>query len=273
MKTILKRSILFIFSALAFSYCTTVPMTGRTQLKFLPDSEMLAMSFTQYNDFLSQNKLSTNEAQIRVVREVGMRIQGAVEKYMADSNMAGRIKDFRWEFNLVDDKQVNAFCMPGGKVVVYTGIMPICQDATGLAVVMGHEIAHAIAEHGNERMSQTLLANGLLTVGGTLMQSKNPTMTKQILLQAAGVATNLGILSFSRQHESEADRIGIIFSAMAGYDPREAPRFWQRMAAGSNGQAPPIFLSTHHSHETRIKDLEALIPEAMKYYESSSFRR
>lgn len=273
MKTILKRSILFIFSALAFSYCTTVPLTGRTQLKFLPDSEMLTMSFSQYNTFLSQNKLSNNQAQIGIVREVGVRIQQAVEKYMADNNMADRIKDFRWEFNLVDDKQVNAFCMPGGKVVVYTGIMPICQDATGLAVVMGHEIAHAIAEHGNERMSQTLLANGLLTVGGAVLQSKNPTMTKQLMLQAAGVVTNLGMLSFSRSHESEADKIGLIFSSMAGYDPREAPRFWQRMAASSGGQAPPVFLSTHPSHDTRIRDLEALMPEAMKYYESSSLRR
>ncbi|TAH18491.1 MAG: M48 family peptidase [Cytophagales bacterium] len=273
MKIVIRRSILFIFSALIFSYCTTVPLTGRTQLKFMPDSELLTMSFTQYNDFLSKHQLSNNQAQIGVVREVGVRIQQAVEKYMADNNMASRIKDFRWEFNLVDDKQVNAFCMPGGKVVVYTGIMPICQDATGLAVVMGHEIAHAIAEHGNERMSQTLLANGLLTVGGAVLQAKNPSMTNQLLLQAAGVVTNLGMLSFSRSHESEADKIGLIFSSMAGYDPREAPRFWQRMAAGSGGQAPPVFLSTHPSHETRIKDLQALIPEAMKYYESSPLRR
>jgi len=231
------------------------------------------MSFTQYNDFLSQHKLSNDQAQVGVVREVGVRIEQAVKKYMADNNMASRIKDFRWEFNLVDDKQVNAFCMPGGKVVIYTGIMPICQDATGLAVVMGHEIAHAIAEHGNERMSQTLLANGVLAVGGAVLQGNNPTLTKQLMMQAAGVATNLGMLSFSRQHESEADRIGLIFSSMAGYDPREAPRFWQRMAAGSGGQAPPVFLSTHPSHETRIKDLEALIPDAMKYYAKSSLKR
>ncbi len=267
----MKRIIVFVLSAFLFSYCTTVPLTGRRQLKFMPDSELLTMSFTQYSQFLSQHRLSTNQTQTAVVREVGVRIQQSVEKYMADNNMTDRIKDFRWEFNLVDDKQVNAFCMPGGKVVIYTGIMPICQDATGLAIVMGHEIAHAIAEHGNERMSQTMLANGLLTVGGAVVQAKNPSLTNQLLLQAAGVATNLGMLSFSRQHESEADHIGLIFSSMAGYDPREAPRFWQRMAAASGGgQQPPAFLSTHPSHEKRIQDLEAEIPAAMKYYESAT---
>lgn len=264
----MKRVILFVFSAFIFSYCTTVPLTGRRQLKFMPDSELLTMSFTQYSQFLSQHRLSTNQNQTAVVREVGVRIQQAVEKYMADNNMSERIRDFRWEFNLVDDKQVNAFCMPGGKVVIYTGIMPVCQDATGLAVVMGHEIAHAIAEHGNERMSQTMLANGLLTVGGAVVQSRNPSLQNQLLLQAAGVVTNLGMLSFSRSHESEADKIGLIFSSMAGYDPREAPRFWQRMAQAGGGQQPPEFLSTHPSHERRINDLEAMIPDAMKYYES-----
>lgn len=273
MKTNFKRLIFFVFVAFTFSYCTTVPITGRTQLKFMPDSELLSMSFSQYDQFLSQNRLSTNQMQISMVREAGGRIQQAVEKYMADNNMSNRIKDFRWEFNLVEDRQVNAFCMPGGKVVVYTGIMPICQTAEGLAVVMGHEIAHAIAEHGNERMSQTLLANGLLTVGGAILQSRNPSLTNQLLLQAAGVVTNLGMLSFSRNHESEADKIGLIFSAMAGYDPREAPRFWQRMAAAGGGQQPPEFLSTHPSHDRRIQDLEREIPNVMKYYESSAFRK
>ncbi|MCU0390009.1 MAG: M48 family metallopeptidase [Thermoflexibacter sp.] len=273
MKAVLKKSILLIFTALAFSYCTTVPITGRKQLKFMPDSELLAMSFSQYNQFLSQNRLSTNQNQINMVRTVGLRIQQAVETYMAEKGMADRIKDFRWEFNLVEDRQVNAFCMPGGKVVIYTGILPICRDENGLAIVMGHEIAHAIAEHGNERMSQTLLANGLLTAGGVIVQSKNPSLTNQLLLQAAGVVTNLGLLSFSRQHESEADKIGLIFSSMAGYDPRDAPSFWQRMAGASNGQKPPEFLSTHPSHERRISDLEAMMPEAMAYYEKSINRK
>jgi predicted Zn-dependent protease len=238
----------------------------------MPDSELLAMSFSQYNQFLSQNRLSTNQAQVNMVRGVGVRIQRAVEAYMAEKGMSDRIQDFRWEFNVVEDRQVNAFCMPGGKVVVYTGIMPICRDENGLAIVMGHEIAHAIAEHGNERMSQTLLANGLLTVGGGIVQSKNPSLVNQILLQSAGVVTNLGLLSFSRQHESEADKIGLIFSSMAGYDPREAPAFWQRMAGASNGQQPPEFLSTHPSHDRRIRDLEAMMPEAMAYYEKSPMR-
>ncbi len=272
MKQFLKKFIFLALIAFTFSYCNTVPVTGRRQLKFMPDSELLAMSFSQYNQFLSQNRLSTNQAQVNMVRGVGTRIQRAVEAYMAERGMSDRIENFRWEFNVVEDRQINAFCMPGGKVVVYTGIMPICRDENGLAIVMGHEIAHAIAEHGNERMSQTLLANGLLTVGGAIIQSKNPSLINQILLQSAGVVTNLGLLSFSRQHESEADKIGLIFSSMAGYDPREAPAFWQRMAAASNGQQPPEFLSTHPSHDRRIRDLEAMMPEAMSYYEKSPMR-
>ena len=153
--------------------------------------------------------------------------------------------------------------MPGGKVAFYTGIMPMCQDETGVAVVMGHEVAHAVANHGRERMSEGLVANGLLG-GLSAAVGQNPTLTQEILMQSAGIGTQLGMLSFSRTHESEADEIGLIFMAMAGYDPREAPEFWKRMDSG--GELPPEFLSTHPHPSTRIKDLEEKIPEAMKYY-------
>jgi predicted Zn-dependent protease len=176
------------------------------------------------------------------------------------------LNGFHWEFNLIDDpKTVNAWCMPGGKVAFYTGIMPLCQDETGVAVVMGHEVAHAIANHGRERMSEGMVAQlGLNTLSAALGQ--HPTATKQLMLQAVGVGTQIGMLKFSRQHESEADRIGLVFMAMAGYDPNKAIEFWQRMESQQNGSAPPEWLSTHPSHSTRIADLKKEMPEAMKYY-------
>jgi predicted Zn-dependent protease len=184
---------------------------------------------------------------------------------MESKGASGQLSTFKWEFNLIqDDKTVNAWCMPGGKVAFYTAILPICKDETGVAIVMGHEVAHAIANHGKERMSQGMLANGLLgTLGAAAGQ--NPTLTQQILLQSIGMGANVGLLKFSRENESEADHIGLIFMAMAGYDPNEAPKFWERMSSLSGGQQPPEFLSTHPSHETRIKDLEGWIPEAMSY--------
>jgi predicted Zn-dependent protease len=201
-----------------------------------------------------------------MVKSVGARIQSAVERYMAQNNLSSQLAGFKWEFNVIDDpKTVNAWCMPGGKVAFYTGIMPICQDENGVAVVMGHEVAHAIANHGRERMSQAMVANmGLSTLSAALGQK--PTMTKQLMLQAIGVGTQIGLLKFSRQDESEADHIGLIFMSMAGYDPNNAVSFWERMEKMSGGGSPPEFLSTHPSHATRISDLKGEIPEAMKYY-------
>jgi predicted Zn-dependent protease len=250
--------------------CAKVPMTGRRQLKLVSDSELNALSFQAYNQFLSENKVVNSSKEATMVRNVGARMQNAVETYMRQNNLTEVTQGFKWEFNTVQDDQINAFCMPGGKVVVYTGIMPVAQTETGLAVVMGHEIAHAIAKHGNERTSQSLLANGLLQ-GGSVLVSTNPTLTRQIALQAAGVGTQLGLLKFSRDQESEADEIGLIFMAMAGYNPEEAVPFWQRMAAANKGgQAPPEFISTHPSNETRITRLQKLIPKAMKYYNGST---
>jgi predicted Zn-dependent protease len=245
--------------------CSTVPVTGRKQLDLVPNSQMLSMSFTEYDTFLKQNKLSGDAANTAMVKRVGQRIQQAVETYMAQNNLSGELAGFQWEFNLVDNKEPNAWCMPGGKVVVYTGILPLTQSETGLAVVMGHEIAHAIAKHGNERMSQGLVQQ----LGGVALDvalSQKPAETRNLFLTSYGVGSQLGLLKYGRTQESEADHLGLIFMAMAGYDPQQAIPFWERMAAQSQGQAPPEFLSTHPSDATRVADLRRLMPEAMKYY-------
>jgi predicted Zn-dependent protease len=227
---------------------------------------MLSMSLQQYDTFLKENKVSTNKEQTDMVKRVGARIQGAVERYFTTKGMGSRLASYKWEFNLVEGKEVNAWCMPGGKVVVYTGILPVAQGETGLAVVMGHEISHAIAEHGNERMSQGLLAQ----FGGAALSealSTQPAATQQLWMSVYGVGAQYGaILPYSRMQESEADRLGLIFMAMAGYDPHEATSFWQRMASQKGGQAPPEFLSTHPSDAARIEKIRQMIPEAMSYY-------
>lgn len=246
--------------------CATVPVTGRSSLHILPDSEVMTMSFQQYSDVLKKSKLSNDATKVQMVRRVGTRIARASEEFMRDAGMESEIKNFQWEFNLIqDDKTVNAWCMPGGKVGVYTGILPVTRDETGLAVVMGHEVGHAIAKHGNERMSQGLLAQ-LGAAGLSVALSTQPGPTSDIFMAAYGVGTNVGILlPYSRIHESEADRIGLSLMARAGYDPRAAVPFWQRMSE-KGGSKPPEFLSTHPAPETRIKQIEALIPEAMRYY-------
>ncbi len=259
----------YLFAAcalLVITSCSTVPITGRSQLNIIPGSSMLSMSLTQYDTFLKEHKLSTDRAQTDMVRRVGARIQNSVERYFAQQGMSSRLSSYEWEFNLVEDKQINAWCMPGGKVVVYTGILPVTQGETGLAVVLGHEISHAIAEHGNERMSQGLLAQ----FGGAALSealSSQPAATKDLWMSVYGVGAQYGaILPYSRMQESEADHLGLIFMAMAGYDPRDAVTFWQRMATKSGGQAPPEFLSTHPADAKRIENIKALIPEAMRYY-------
>lgn len=252
----------FLLFAIA---CATVPITGRRQMNLYPETEMIATSLTQYDVFLKESKLSDNKEQSVMVKSCGARISAAVEKFMNDNGMSDRIANFVWEFNLVDDETPNAWCMPGGKVVFYTGILPYTQTEAGMAVVMGHEIAHAIARHGNERMSQQM---GIQYLGQGLAIALNekPAETQQIWNTAFGVGSNvLVVLPFSRSHESEADKMGLIFMAMAGYNPAEAIEFWKRMGE-SGGEKPPEFLSTHPADDTRVKDLEAYLPEAMKYY-------
>jgi len=232
----------------------------------IPDSEMLSMSYQQYDQFLKENPVSTNQQDMMLVKRVGASIQHSVEQYMANHNLSGHLEGYNWEFNLVEDTLVNAWCMPGGKVVVYSGILPVAQNEEGLAVVMGHEIAHAIAEHGNERMSQQLLQQ-VGAVGLMVAMKDEPVQTQALWMGVYGVGTTVGVmLPYSRTHESEADHMGLIFMAMAGYNPNAAPEFWERMSANKGGAAPPEFLSTHPSDETRINDLKSWIPEAMTYY-------
>lgn len=268
MTAIIRRAlpVLIVFLVAA---CSSVPITGRKQLSLIPASTMLSMSYQQYGEFLQKSTVSTNAQQTALVKGTGGRIQRAVERYFAERNMAGELKDYRWEFNLVESPEVNAWCMPGGKVVVYSGILPVTQTEAGLAVVMGHEIAHAIAEHGNERMSQALLAQ-LGGIGLAAALDKEPQKTRDLWLTVYGAGAQVGaLLPFSRLQESEADELGLVFMAMAGYDPNEAVAFWQRMAAKKGGNAPPEFLSTHPSDETRIANLRRYVPEAMKHFRSA----
>lgn len=249
------------------SSCSQVAISGRKQLNLVPDIVMHSMSFQQYDEFISQNKLSSNASQRQMVKSVGTRIQKAVEQYCAENNLSDRIKGYQWEFNLIEDPNVNAWCMPGGKVVVYTGLMPVAQNEEGLAVVMGHEIAHAIARHGAERMTQGLIVE----MGGMALSkalTKYPEQTKNLFMKSYGIGTEVGVmLPYSRVHETEADHLGLIFMAMAGYNPNEAVTFWERMSASKQGQAqPPEILSTHPADATRINNIKKLIPEAMQYY-------
>lgn len=245
--------------------CNTVPITGRKQLRLVPNSELLPMSFGQYREVISAAKLSDNQQQVEMIRRVGQRIQKAAEEYYTENKLTSKLNGYEWEFNLIEENTVNAWCMPGGKVAFYTGILPICADETGVAVVMGHEVAHALANHGGERMSQGILAQlGISTLSAAL--GENPTLTKELFLQSVGLGASIGLLKFSRSNESEADHMGLILMAKAGYDPNSAVAFWERMSALSGGQSPPEFLSTHPAHDTRVADLKRLMPEAMKYY-------
>jgi predicted Zn-dependent protease len=263
----LVKSLLVFYFFLVIFACQTVPITGRQQLSLLPSDQLLSLSITSYSDFLSKHEVVRGTRETHMVSNVGMRIKQAVEDYFYRIKQSHRIAGYTWEFNLIKDPSVNAWAMPGGKVAVYTGIMPIARNENGLAVVMGHEIAHVIAGHGNERMSQGLLAE----LGGMALSralAAKPTQTQNLFLTAYGLGAQLGVLlPYSRLQESEADHLGLIFMTMAGYDPREAIGFWQRMAAEKKGGAPPEFLSTHPADQTRMKDLKKLIPEAMEYYQ------
>jgi len=247
--------------------CAEVPITGRKQLNLVGSAELHAMSAQAYDAFLEEHPLSQDAAHAQMVRRVGGRIRGAVESYFASRGRSDDLRGYEWEFNLVASDEVNAWCMPGGKVVVYTGLLPVARDEAGLATVMGHEIAHAVAHHGNERMSQAML----LEMGTSVLAdalAEQPQQTQELFLGAVGLGAELGVLlPYSRLHESEADRLGLIFMAMAGYDPNAAVGFWERMAAQQQGGWTPEFLSTHPSDEKRIAEIRRLIrEEAMQHY-------
>ncbi|WP_310395480.1 M48 family metallopeptidase [Hymenobacter sp.] len=261
----LKKFALLAGLALAAA-CSTVPITGRRQLSLVSDTEINSLAATQYREVIAKGPLSSNLQSVNQVRAVGRRIQNAVETYFRQQNASDQLAGYQWEFNVIqDDKQVNAWCMPGGKVAVYTGILPVTQDETGLAVVMAHEIAHAVAKHGSERMSQGLVQQ----YGGQALSqvlASNSAATQQLALQAFGVGSSVGLLKYGRSQETEADHLGLIFMALAGYNPDGAISFWQRMDARAGAASPPEFLSTHPSNGTRIADIQRELPEARKYY-------
>lgn len=260
------RPLLLCAAALTFDSCYTNPVTGRSSLNIVPESEMRSMATQQYTTFLSQNPpvAAAASKDADMVQRVGSRLASAVQTYLSQKGQADLISGYQWEFHLVNNNEANAWCMPGGKVVVYSGLMPLVQNEAGLAVVLGHEIAHAISRHGNERMSQQLAAQGL---GATLSiaTANNSQQTQNIFNTVYGVTSTLGTLAYSRKQESEADHIGLIFMAQAGYNPNEAVPFWQRMAA-KGGAKPPELLSTHPADATRIKDIQKWLPEALQYY-------
>ncbi|MBZ0157576.1 MAG: M48 family metallopeptidase [Alphaproteobacteria bacterium] len=263
----MRRCLPFLLLSVALLFaCQTVPITGRQQLSLVSSESLLPMSFSTYREFLAKHRVIENTPQAQSVKTVGARIRQAVQEYLSSQGLSERLKGYQWEFNLIEDKSVNAWAMPGGKVVVYSGMLPVAQNDTGLAVVMGHEIAHAVAAHGEERMSQGLIAQ----LGGVALStalSQKPQETVNLFMQAYGLGTQVGVLlPFSRVQETEADRLGLIFMAMAGYDPRAAADFWQRMSAAKQGAAPPEFLSTHPADETRIRNIKEFLPEAMRYY-------
>ena len=247
------------------SGCGSVPVTGRKQMLLVSDNEVLSLSLQQYGEFMKTAPVSTNKTNTALVQKVGRNIANAVEAYLNENGMSSMVSNFAWEFNLVKSSDVNAFCMPGGKIVVYEGILPITQNETGLAVVLGHEVAHAVAKHANERMSQQMVTQyGSEALTTALSSSSSQVQT--IASTVFGLGAQYGVLlPYSRKQELEADRLGLIFMSMAGYDPNQAAAFWERMSTSGGGSVPE-FQSTHPSDDTRIKKIQEALPEALKYY-------
>jgi predicted Zn-dependent protease len=258
------RRILLLFTIFMFLLsCSTVPITGRKRVNLVSDAQILPASFAQYEGFLKEHKLSPDVKMTNEVQQVGMKISKAVDKFMRANGMVSEANNYRWEFNLINDETVNAWCMPGGKVVFYTGILPICDNTDGIGAVMGHEVAHAFAKHGQERMTSAYgqQLGGIAVAIGT--NDKDP-KTQQLWGTIYGVGSTVGMLAYSRTHETEADKLGMVFMIMAGYNPNEAVNVWIRMSERSGGgKVPPEFLSTHPSNQTRINNLKAYLPEAV----------
>lgn len=259
MRKLIVLSFLFLLS------CATVPMTGRKQFVAIPSSQMITLSSESYSQVLAEGKLSTNDYYVSTVRKVGERLTAAVETYLKQNNMQSVTDGYVWQYNVLVSKELNAWCMPGGQIAFYEGILPVCQDENGIAVVMGHEIAHAVAQHGNERMSQQMA----IQMSGVALSEALKTQNQETIdlaMLAFGVGSKLGVeLPYSRTHESEADELGLYFMAMAGYNPATAPAFWERMSAMSSTR-PPEFLSTHPDPSNRIENLNRIMPKAMEYY-------
>lgn len=262
-KITMKRIISYTFIIALFLSCTTVPITGRKQLNFVKDETVLPASFEQYKGFLKENKLSEDEKATAQIREIGDKISSAVDRFMRNNGMVKEADSYEWEYNLVEDETINAWCLPGGKIVFYTGILPYCANEDGIAAVMGHEIAHAFAKHGQERMSTgTIQALGGAAVAYGTRNDENAAIWNAVY----GLGSQVGVmLPFSRKHETEADKLGLVFMIMAGYKGEEAAEVWVRMSERSKGKkGMPQFLSTHPSNETRITTLRSYLPEAKR---------
>ncbi len=263
----MKKIVFFLLLSMSLINCTQNLVTGRKQLSLVSETELQSMAKQQYQSFLTENKVVNvnGNRDAEMVRRVGTRIANSIKSYYDGQGQTSVLEGYEWEFNLIDNKEVNAWCMPGGKVVVYTGLLPITQNEAALAIVLGHEITHAVAQHGSERMSQGLLQQ----LGGTVLQvalANKPTETQNLFNTAYGIGSTVGgTLPFSRKSETEADKYGLYFAAMAGYNPQEAIPFWERMA-NAGGAKPPEFLSSHPSDARRIENIRANMPAALKFY-------
>lgn len=268
-KTILALAIIGIIVS-----CATNPFTGKKTMAFVSNDQLFPAAFAQYNQVLTESKVVTGTKDAEMITRVGQRIAVAAERWLNANGHQGYLDDYKWEYKLIESEQVNAWCMPGGKIAFYTGILPIAQNETGVAAIMGHEVAHALANHGQQRMSAAYLQQGLALAGNVALANDQKALG--IFNQSYGVVSNVaGMLPFSRSHETEADKIGLYLMAVAGYNPDEAAELWKRMKANSGGQAPPEFLSTHPSNDSRIANLQALSPKAKteaKKYGITSFR-
>ena len=268
-----KNTIIALGTLVMFLSCATNPFTGNKTLAFVSNDQLFPSAFAQYDQFLTENKVVNGTSDSDMIKRVGQRIAVAAERWLNANGHQGYLDDYKWEYNLVDDKTVNAWCMPGGKIVFYTGILPIAQNETGIAAIMGHEVAHALANHGQQRMSAAYIQQGLAVAGNIAIEDQQ---SRDIFNQSYGIGSNvLGMLPFSRSHESQADEIGLTLMAVAGYNPDEAAELWKRMKANSGGEAPPEFLSTHPSNDTRIQNLQgwsAAAKEEARKYGVTSFR-
>ena len=266
MKKLAVLNLIFILILSSFYGCSSVPISGRQQLSLVSDEQVLTLSLQEYNDYIKTAKKSTDKTATTLVTTVGSKIADAVAAYYKYNGMESLLSGYAWEFNLIDDPQVNAFCMPGGKIVVYSGILPITKDETGLAVVVGHEVAHAVAKHANERMSQQMVAQ-YGAAGLDALLSKTSSAVKTVGQTVYGLGAQYGVMMpYNRKQELEADYLGLVFMAIAGYNPQAAVPFWERMS--QQGSAAPEFLSTHPSDNTRIEGIRQKLPEALEYYNS-----
>ncbi len=270
----LKKVILSLGIVAVIFSCATNPFTGKKTLAFVGNDQLFPSAFAQYNQVLTDNKIITGTVDANMITRVGQRIAVAAERYLNANGFQGYLDDYKWEYTLIESEQVNAWCMPGGKIAFYTGILPIAANESGVAAIMGHEVAHALANHGQQRMSAAYIQQGL-AVAGNIALSKDE-QALGIFNQSYGIVSNVaGMLPFSRGHETEADKIGIYLMAIAGYNPDEASLLWERMKANSGGQAPPEFLSTHPSNDSRIQNLKLLSVNAKaeaKKFGVTSFR-